>query len=198
MPDILSDHEKLLLKQIAEGNEQAFAQVFHAYRDKLFAFIFRLSGSRAIAEDVVQDIFLKIWLQREELSTIEYFNAFVFRMAQNHTINLLRRLSKETLMLHNVIHKRIQEDIKLSRRNRYSLSLMDQINDLQVRPAHLIIKLAAYDHSSINDRQKRLKDIQGFVSSFDSIRKSFEDVFSKYRISGKQLITYLIRTTITI
>jgi RNA polymerase sigma-70 factor (ECF subfamily) len=99
LPSILLENEKLLLKQVVSGNEEAFAKLFHAYRDKLFSFMYRISGSKEIAEDIVQDVFLKIWLQRENLLNIENFNAFLFRMSQNHVINQLRRRSKETLIL---------------------------------------------------------------------------------------------------
>lgn len=90
--------EKLLLQQIAEGDENAFAQIFHSYSNRLFAFIFTLSGSKPIAEDVVQDVFMKIWSNRNQLSKIENFHAYVFRMAHNHAINLLKRWSKERLV----------------------------------------------------------------------------------------------------
>ncbi len=90
--------EERLLRQIAEGNEEAFAPLFHAYRDKLFAFILKLSGSRQISEDVVQDVFMKIWSKREALSEVDNFNAYLFRMAHNHTLNLLKRRSREVLI----------------------------------------------------------------------------------------------------
>lgn len=99
MPLILPENEKLLIQQVAAGHEEAFAQLFHAYRDKLSAFICRMTGSKEIAEDIVQDVFLKIWIQREKLTDIENFNAFLFRMSQNHAINHLRRMARETLVL---------------------------------------------------------------------------------------------------
>jgi len=98
LPNLTPEQEKLLLKQMAEGNEKAFETIFHAYRDKLFAFIFRLSASKEVSEDIVQDVFLKVWKKRETLSGVENFNAFLFRIAHNHAINQLKRLSKETLV----------------------------------------------------------------------------------------------------
>ncbi|HEX5553931.1 MAG TPA: RNA polymerase sigma-70 factor [Chitinophagaceae bacterium] len=99
MPLILPEDEKLLIQQVTAGNEEAFARLFNAYRDKLFAFIYRMTSSRELAEDLVQDVFLKIWMQREKLSGIDNFNAFLFRMSQNHAINHMRRMAKETLVL---------------------------------------------------------------------------------------------------
>ena len=98
MSRILPEEERQLLDQVSEGNEEAFASLFHAYRDKLFAFILKLSDSRQMSEDVVQEVFMKIWLKREVLSEIEYFNAYLFRVAHNHAINLLKRRSREILI----------------------------------------------------------------------------------------------------
>lgn len=91
--------ERELLHLSAVGNEQAFRQLFDAYRDKLFFFVFRMTESRQTAEDVLQDIFLKIWLTRTELDKIENFNAWIYRLAQNHTINGLKRMARETMVL---------------------------------------------------------------------------------------------------
>ena len=51
--------EKALLLQVSEGNQQAFRMVFDAYRNRLYYYIFRLTLSKEVAEDVLQDTFLK-------------------------------------------------------------------------------------------------------------------------------------------
>jgi RNA polymerase sigma-70 factor (ECF subfamily) len=88
-----------LLTQVIRGDEAAFGQLFQSYKDKLYSFIYHLSGSSATAEDVLQEVFLKIWRDRSELTGIENFNAYLFRMAQNQAINVLRRQSREALIL---------------------------------------------------------------------------------------------------
>lgn len=99
MSAFLNKNEKLLLEQISEDNEEAFSQVFYAYKDKLYAFIYRITESKELSADIVQDTFLKIWELRGKLFSIDNFNAYLFRMAQNQAINELRRMSRETLVL---------------------------------------------------------------------------------------------------
>jgi len=90
--------------------EAAFAHLFQSYRDKLYSFILHLSGSSAISEDILQEVFLKIWRDRSSLTGIVNFNAYLFRMAQNQAINVLRRQSREALILAEI--KRISaEDV---------------------------------------------------------------------------------------
>lgn len=92
-------NERAVLQQIAEGSEQAFGQLFHAYRPKLYTYIFKLSKSAETAEDTVHEVFLKLWKNREKLLSIENINAYLYRMAHNHAYTILRRAAKETLVL---------------------------------------------------------------------------------------------------
>ena len=88
----------MLLQRVAGGDEGAFAQLFYQYKDKLFSFIYDITHSEAQAEDVVQEVFLKIWQQREKITEVEHFNAYVFRMCRNNAIDQLRKLSRESLL----------------------------------------------------------------------------------------------------
>src|SRR5262249_52271753 len=53
-----------------------------------------------IAEEIVQDVFLKIWMNRAGLTAIRNFTDFLYIIARNHTFNSLRQLAKEK-KLHN-------------------------------------------------------------------------------------------------
>jgi RNA polymerase sigma-70 factor (ECF subfamily) len=84
---------------VSKGNEHAFAQLFNKYSDKLYSFVVSISGSNQVAEDVVQDVFLKIWQKGHELNEIENFHSYLFKMARNHVLNIMKRMAKETLIL---------------------------------------------------------------------------------------------------
>ncbi len=95
-------NEKELLRQLAEGSEAAFRTLFLAYRDKLYTYVAKVSGSEEAAEDVVHEVFLKLWSKRAELPEIENLNAYLYRIARNDSINLFRRMAKETLILSEI------------------------------------------------------------------------------------------------
>lgn len=88
--------EKLLLKKVSGGNEKAFRTLYDAYVDRLSAFTFRLCKSRTITEEIVQDIFVKLWVNRTDLINIDVPEAYFFSMARNKTIDHLRKVAKET------------------------------------------------------------------------------------------------------
>jgi RNA polymerase sigma-70 factor (family 1) len=94
----LSDTESNLLRQLAEGNESAFTELFHAYRDKLFSFILHICASPQLAEDIVQDVFLRIWTMRSDLLEIRDLEPYLYRMSHNHAINMLKKNARESLL----------------------------------------------------------------------------------------------------
>lgn len=96
-----------MLLEIASGSEPAFRELFQAYRKKLFSYIFKITASREIAEDTIQEIFLKLWSVRETLPAVSNINAYLHRMAHNYAYHGFMRLAKETLLLD---HLKQQED----------------------------------------------------------------------------------------
>ncbi|WP_158643834.1 RNA polymerase sigma factor [Pseudobacter ginsenosidimutans] len=99
MPAGQTHNEKELLQLSAGGDESAFAQLFLQNRHKLFSFLMRLTQSPEATEDVIQDIFMKLWRNRSSLTEIESFSSYLFRMAQNQCITHFKRMAKETLIL---------------------------------------------------------------------------------------------------
>ncbi len=89
------DNEKDLLLQVANGSELAFRQLFDAYWNKIFQVARMLSKSNVLAEELVQDIFLKIWLNRRDLATVGKFDGYLFTIARNHIYNELRKKTRE-------------------------------------------------------------------------------------------------------
>jgi RNA polymerase sigma-70 factor (family 1) len=86
-----------LLSRLQKGDEKAFAELFYAFYDKLFGFVLGITHSKATAEDITQEVFLKIWQNREDIIDVENINALLFRIAQNRTIDQLRKSAREVL-----------------------------------------------------------------------------------------------------
>src|SRR5688572_32540066 len=95
IPDSVAEKELLLL--VARGNEQAFRQLFMRYHQWLISHIFRLTGSMAQAEEVAQDVFLKLWMNREVLAGIHKFKPYLFVLSRNHAVNVLKATIKERM-----------------------------------------------------------------------------------------------------
>lgn len=96
--EVTTYNERLLLQNLAAGDDQAFATVFHHYRHRIYAIALKLLGTPSGAEDIVQDVFLKLWLKKKELNAIEHFKAYLFTVTRNHIFNALKKLAKEQAM----------------------------------------------------------------------------------------------------
>ena len=92
-----ADTEKRLLDCIVLGDELAFTQIYNVYQPLLTTHIFRLTKSKQITDEIVQDVFLKIWTNRATLSNITSFKAYLGVAARNHALNALRNLLKERI-----------------------------------------------------------------------------------------------------
>lgn len=104
----LSDRE--LLHLISGNDQQAFSRLFERYRDPLFCYLQKITKSNETAEEIVLDVFLKIWTGRSILGEIENFEAFLFRVARNKALDFLRLVQKSRLRQME-LWNRMQENI---------------------------------------------------------------------------------------
>ena len=84
--------ESRLLGQVAQGDWDAYARLFNHYLPRLTRYIFPFAGrSMQDTEEVIQEVFLKIWEKRATLVEIQSFSPYLFRMAKNKLINNLQQ-----------------------------------------------------------------------------------------------------------
>jgi hexosaminidase len=91
-------------------------------------------------------------------------------------------LARLALEKYAVVKTKIANVSALNIRNSYHLQLMNQINELQVYPASLVVLLAKFDQAPTAGKTKTLLQIRELVNEFKEKRKSFETVFSQTRI----------------
>ncbi len=92
-----ADEQKLLI-QLAEGNEDAFNTLFKRYRNQLFTYLYKITRSRENAEEIVLDVFLKIWTARNIALEIKNFEAFLFKVAYYKALDFLRSVQNKPEM----------------------------------------------------------------------------------------------------
>ncbi len=87
--------ERYLLGQLADGDLAAFRLLYDNYHNKVFFYILRFTGSRQLAEDILQEVFIKVWVGREKMKDIRSLDAWLFTLAKHKIINGFKRLSLE-------------------------------------------------------------------------------------------------------
>lgn len=141
--------EKELLDQVARGDEAAFTRLFNNYRNKIYSIAFDFTGSSALAEEIVQDVFLKIWIKRDLLNSINHFSAYLFTITRHYVFTALKRIARQ-----QDIENKAMEDLPLfdeDTENRllqkeYAMILQDAIGRLTVqqREVYRLIKEKGY------------------------------------------------------
>lgn len=84
-----------LVRRLRAGDEHALEELFRAYYAGMCAFVRRFVYAPDIAEELVQDVFFKLWSKREALSEIDALRTYLFRAARNTALNHLRRKKLE-------------------------------------------------------------------------------------------------------
>ncbi|MGV8094628.1 MAG: RNA polymerase sigma factor [Mangrovibacterium sp.] len=94
MEIIKSDIDPALLHSLKNGDQQAFERVFKQYAQKLFSFSLSYLKDEEEAQEVVQEVFLKIWLNRITLKTDTSFQSYLFTIAFNSIRKSFNRKAK--------------------------------------------------------------------------------------------------------
>src|SRR5690554_4451278 len=115
-------NEEALLSAMAKGDEESFVRVFRHYQRHIFGVAVDYVKSHALAEETVQDIFLKVWEHREKLPHLENFRNWLFITSRNHLINVLKRMA-------------VDRDVRQSWTSEQAIN--DNSSDYRLREANL-------------------------------------------------------------
>lgn len=88
------DIDEVLLK-VAQGDEKAFAVLLKNYHNMIAGYLLSITESEELVQEIVQDVFMKIWTNRATLANIESFKSYLLVVARNHAFNCLKRIARE-------------------------------------------------------------------------------------------------------
>ena len=97
------DEAQALVKALKEGNQLAFSIVYKTYAAQTFSLAFKYLLNKELAEDAVQNLFLKLWLKKEEIDETKPINRYLFTMWKNDLLNTLRDSKKNIYLLEDCL-----------------------------------------------------------------------------------------------
>ncbi|GGW41862.1 RNA polymerase sigma factor [Arenibacter certesii] len=103
--------ERILILDLNKGNEQAFRKLFDTYGNDIYTYSLSLLKSPDSAKEIVQDVFLKVWLKRKTINPDQSFKSWVFTIARNLSFNVLQK---------SVNDKKLKQEIFYQRQEAYS------------------------------------------------------------------------------
>lgn len=99
-----SQHEPELVASLSQGDQAAFRKLFDHYADAIYKYALSLLKSTDAAEEIVQDVFLKIWTVRATLDPGKSFKSFVFTIARNMAFNALAKAASDENLRQSVFY----------------------------------------------------------------------------------------------
>lgn len=105
-----SNTDRALFKLIAEGDETAFRELFHAYIPQLEPLVMHLTKTALVTEDIIQETFLRVWLNRDKLPAIENPRSWLLRIVFYQSFTWLRRRSVHHKAMDAMAHR--EEDLR--------------------------------------------------------------------------------------
>ena len=150
---------KELLKLLKKGDMVAFDTFYNQYSRRLYGFVLRYIKIEADAEEIVQDVFLKIWKARGNIDIYSSFESFLFTIAYNSTISLLRKRANEKKYLEHLNKKfnidkapDLVDEIHFNELNEKVKSLLDKLTPRQKE----IFQLSRYEGLSHEQIARKL------------------------------------------
>ena len=93
-----------LLKLLKAGDEHAFESLYQAYSPQIYLKLLKLVKLQSLAEELLQDVFVKIWEKREGIDVEKSFRSYLYIIAQNLAKDVFRRAALDKKMLNEMIN----------------------------------------------------------------------------------------------
>jgi RNA polymerase sigma-70 factor (family 1) len=115
--------------ELKRGDAKAFDHLFGKFSKRLYYFALGYLKSREEAEEVVQEVFFKIWQTRESLKPELSFKAYIFKIAYRRILEVFGKVAREQVYRHEVVSASLDFDNDLDNRTDYHslLELVDTI-----------------------------------------------------------------------
>jgi RNA polymerase sigma-70 factor (family 1) len=153
MPSIVSTQDCIRRIQV-NGDEAAFEELYRLHEAKLYSFACSFLGDREVAQEIVNDAFLKIWLGRGSLDTIKNLQVYLYVLVKNACLNHLRSVSskkiKELQLTESYYFHLSVDPSQLLISKELQRKVLKAINELPPR-CKLIYKMVKEDDLSCNE-----------------------------------------------
>ncbi|MEO9022956.1 MAG: RNA polymerase sigma-70 factor [Ginsengibacter sp.] len=102
---INTSHEKDLVVLLRDSSEAAFEELYHLYSNRLLGYLIKLVKSEGIASELLQDFFIKIWNNRQNIDPEKSFRSYLFCVAENLVYDFFRKAARnkklEAVLINN-------------------------------------------------------------------------------------------------
>jgi RNA polymerase sigma-70 factor (ECF subfamily) len=159
----LESNDINLIGLIKSGNKQAFDEVFLKHFKSLHAYAFAIIKEKDDAEEIVQNVFVRIWTKREQLKEDGFLKSFLYRSVHNESLNYLK-------------HQKVRSNFNVH----YADAVKNDMGNLNTEI--MATELEKNIHSAISDLPEKCRNIFQ-LSRFDQMK--YQEIADALNISIK-------------
>jgi RNA polymerase sigma-70 factor (ECF subfamily) len=101
---IINLKEQNLVMLLSEGDQAAFEELYYLYSPRLLGYLVKLVKSELYATELLQDTFIKIWINRHNIDSTQSFRSYLFRIAENGVCDFFRKVARDKGLLAELIN----------------------------------------------------------------------------------------------
>ena len=140
------DHSRVTVESfpgLVEGDKSSFRELYRHFFRRVFGFVSKFTLTREDAEEITQDVFVKVWDKRSDLDSQKNLGGYLFTIAHNMVIDKLRHYAARENKLKQLIYKNLQTQSTEQLVNFYELSgIISQLVDKLPDRRRTIFKLS--------------------------------------------------------
>jgi RNA polymerase sigma-70 factor (ECF subfamily) len=158
-PDEIKYEESKLISLLGEDSEYAFQLLYDRHRKRIYQTALRYLKSPILAQEVVQDVFLKLWFNRKSLKPDQPLEAWLYSLTKNNLINRLKKIANEWKALKGLgfISERsinnIENNLQESQYNELLQTAIGQLSEQQQK----VFTLARHEQLTYLEIGKKLQ-----------------------------------------
>lgn len=179
----ISDFE--LITRIKDGDESAFRLVFDLYSGKLFNFSYRFLKDKEPCHEVVQEVFLSLWLNRAKLDPQFPVAPYLYTITKRLTLNVIRQVASSQCAVEKMwlnmqkVSNETEELILLDDLERFAASVLSQLPKQQ----QLVYRMSRHDDLTYDEIAHELNISRNtvknhLVAALKTLRTHLFKVFS--------------------
>jgi len=169
-----------ILAAFINGDSTAFNEIYYRYRSKVNSYAYRFTRSVEAAEELTQDVFVRLWENREKVDPSKNFEAFLFTLTRNNFLQALRKKAQSNNFVNEQLreepaHNSIDDYINFKECQQIAGYAIGNLSP-QVKIAYLLSRDNGCSHEDISRQMGISKNTvhNHIKQSLKSLRKSFK------------------------
>ncbi|MPR33096.1 RNA polymerase sigma factor [Salmonirosea aquatica] len=154
----MNQPSELLLRNVVEGDQEAFAELYNYYRVPALKFCFALLKDQEEAENALHEVFIKIWEKRAHIRPDLNFNSYLFTCLRNFVFDHFKRMEKDQRLREAYVNRmehstESDEAIRHDERDQFVQNVIARLSEKRKK----IILLNIYEGKSYQEIAELMK-----------------------------------------